>query len=271
MRVSGTERFSLRNRRALVTGASRGIGRAIALAFAEAGADVALCARSLPALDALAGEIRSRGGRALAIGCDVTQPDAVVSGVARAQQELGGIDILVNGAGGPLFQTPVLELRESGWQRTLDLNLTSALRMCQQVGAGMVRQQSGSIINIASLLPTRAWPALAAYSAAKAALLNLTQTLAAAWGDRNVRVNALCPGWIATGLNGGYLADPERAAAAVDAAPLGRWGEVDDVAGAALWLAGDAARYVTGALIPVDGGLAVGLSKQWQQQMNLDD
>ncbi len=191
--------------------------------------------------------------------------------MSRARAELGGFDILVNGAGGPLFQAPVLEMREEGWQRTFDLNLTSVLRMCQQVGADMVTQQSGSIITIASLLPTRAWPAIAAYSAAKAAVLNLTQTLAVAWGGSGVRVNAICPGWIQTPLDHEYLTDPMRATTAIDAVPLARWGEVEDVVGAALWLASDAARYVTGALIPVDGGLAVGLSTQWQQHMALDE
>ena len=237
--------------------------------MAEAGADVALCARSLPALEQVAEEINSLGGRAAPHRCDVTNSDDVAECVAWAWTELGGLDVLVNSAGGPLFQAPVLEMREEGWERTLDLNLTSVLRLCQHVGARMVAQQSGSVINIASLLPTWAWPALAAYSAAKTAVLNLTQNLAVAWGNAGVRVNALCPGWVRTGINRRYLDDPVQAATAVDAVPLARWGEVDDLVGAAIWLASDAARDVTGAIIPVDGGLAVGLSAQWRAQMNL--
>ena len=264
----GCERFSLRGCHALVTGASRWIGRAIAIGMAEAGAAVTLCARSLPALEEVASEIQRMGGRALPVRCDVTQRAEVAACVARAQAELGNVDVLVNCAGGPLFQAPILDVREEGWERTLDLNLTSVLRLSQQVGAQMVAQQRGSIINIASILPTRAWPALAAYTAAKAALLNLTQSMATAWGDAGVRVNALCPGWIRTDLNRVYLDDPARTAA-IDAVPLARWGDVDDLVGAAIWLASDAARYVTGALIPVDGGLSVGISTQWQAAMDL--
>lgn len=269
MTPRSSERFSLQGRTALVTGASRGIGRVLAIGLAEMGADVAICARSLPALQAVADEIEHLGQRAVPIRCDVTQPDDVAACVARTCAELGKLDVLVNNAGGPIFQAPILDVRAEGWARTLDLNLTSVQRLCQQVGARMVAQQSGSIINIASLLPTRAWPALAAYSAAKAAVLNLTQNMAVAWGSAGVRVNALCPGWIRTELNRRYFDHPTRCNVAVDAVPLARWGQADDLVGAVTWLASDASRYVTGAIIPVDGGLAVGVPAQWQTQMDL--
>ncbi|MGH2352783.1 MAG: SDR family NAD(P)-dependent oxidoreductase [Chloroflexota bacterium] len=267
--VTGLERFSLQGRRALVTGASRGIGAALAVAFAGAGADVALCARSAMALEAVAGTIREMGRRALAIPCDVVRSQEVAAAVERAWAELGPIDVLVNNAGGPLFQAPFLEVREEGWNRILDLNLTSVFRFSQQVGGRMVERQSGSIVNVASVLPTRVWPAIAGYSAAKAGVLSLTQTLAVEWGGAGVRVNALCPGWIRTGLNRAYTDDRARAATAIDAVPLARWGEPDDLIGPAIWLASNASRYVTGAIIPIDGGLAVGQPEQWRQAMRL--
>ena len=258
-------RFSLDGRAALVTGASRGIGAAIAGALAEAGADVALCARGN--LDEVADTVRAVGSRAVPITCDVTDADQVAAGVSRAWDELSGIDVLVNNAGGPLFHAAITDVREDGWQRVLDLNLTSVLRLCQQCGTRMVARGSGSIINIASVLPTRSWPAVAAYSAAKAGVLNLTSSLATAFGPDGVRANAICPGWVRTDTNWDYLADAVTATTAVDAVPMGRWADPADVAGTAVWLASDAAAYVTGAVIPVDGGLSVGVSRTWQQAM----
>ena len=164
---SGLERFSLQGRRALVTGASRGIGAGIATALSRAGADVALVARSTDALNEVADMIKAQAGQSVALPCDVCDDAAVAQSVTRACESLGSIDILVNAAGGPLFQSPIADIQPSGWQRVIDLNLTSVLRISQAVGKHMLEQRSGSIINIASLLPSRAWPAVAAYSAAK--------------------------------------------------------------------------------------------------------
>lgn len=264
------EPFSLAGKNALVTGASRGIGAAIALGLARAGADVALLARSTLGLEETAGTIRAAGRRALAVPGDVRNAEDVAACVARAWADLGPIDVLVNGAGGPLFQAPIGAVRAEGWAAALDLNLTSVLHLSQRVGSRMVERGSGSIINVASVLPTRAWPAIAAYSAAKAGVLSLTQSLAVEWGSAGVRVNALCPGWIRTSLNGPYLENPALAETAIEAVPLAHWGEADDLAGAAIWLASDAARYVTGALIPVDGGLAIGMPQRWLDAMRLD-
>lgn len=265
----GVERFSLRGRRALVTGASRGIGAGIARSLADAGADVALVARSTGALEQVARDIRSTGGHAVPLTCDVTDGAAIEACVDRGWTELKGIDVLVNAAGGPLFQSPVTEIEKSGWQRVIDLNLTGVLRVSQAVGRRMLERGRGSIVNIASLLPTRAWPAVAAYSAAKSAVLSLTQSMAVEWGQAGVRVNALCPGWIRTSLNQPYLATPDLAETAIEGTPLGRWGEVEDVTGAVVWLASDASRYVTGAVIPIDGGLNVGLPQDWLDAMRL--
>ena len=262
--AQGVERFSLAGKTALVTGASRGIGAAIAVAFAQAGAEVALAARSRDALEHVAASIASQGGTAFAIPCDVTRPDDVAACVHATEQSLGRIDVLVNNAGGPVFNAPFLEIRESGWQKIVDLNLTSVFRFCQTVGAGMVERGSGSVVNVASVVANRPWPALAAYSVAKAGVLSLTQTLAQEWGTAGVRVNAICPGWVMTDINHAFLADERSLELAVDSVPLARCGEPEDVAGVAIWLASDAAGYVTGANVAVDGGLATAISEDWK-------
>jgi NAD(P)-dependent dehydrogenase (short-subunit alcohol dehydrogenase family) len=197
----------------------------------------------------------------------VTQRDAVRACATRAWDEHGPTDVLVNNAGGPLFQAPFLEVREEGWLRVLELNLNSVYRFCQATGGRMVAQGSGAIVNIASALPTRAWPRIAAYSAAKAAVLSLSQSLAVEWGPLGIRVNAVCPGWINTELNRVYTSDPRRVSRILDAVPLAHMAEVDDVVGSVLWLASDAAKYVTGINLPVDGGLAIGISREWLSDM----
>ena len=267
---AGLEGFSLVGKRVLVTGASRGIGAAIAQGCARAGADVALLARSAESMEDVAATIRESGRRVLTVPCDVRDVDQVGAAVDRVHAAFGAIDVLVNNAGGPVFQSPFLDVREDGWQKVLDLNLTSVVRMCQQCGRLMTERGSGSIITIASVVPSRVWPAITPYSTAKAAVVHLTQSLAVEWGATGVRVNAICPGWMRTETNRAYLDDAQRASTTIDAVPLGRWGEAGDVTGAVVWLASDASRYVTGAVIPVDGGLAVGLSQAWQAAMRLE-
>jgi NAD(P)-dependent dehydrogenase (short-subunit alcohol dehydrogenase family) len=262
--LRGVERFSLGGKRALVTGASRGIGREIARAFAGAGASVALAARSLRDLENAAEEIEQEGGRALAIECDVTDADAIERCVRTTASELGGIDVLVNNAGGPVFNSPFLDMREAGWHKVLDLNLTSVVRFSQAVGAHMAAQRWGSVINITSPSTLRPWPAITPYGAAKAAVLNLTQALAQEWAEYGVRVNAISPGWIRTEINRAFTDNDEAAAATAADVPLGRWGEPDDISGAAVWLASDAASYVTGAHIAIDGGLTVAVPEDWR-------
>jgi len=249
------ELFSLAGKKALVTGASRGIGRAIAVGFARAGADVAVLARSAPELDALAAEIRELGRAAVALSCDVTDAADIEAAVARALAELGALDVLVNNAGGPLFNAPFLEIRPEGWSRALELNLTSVVGFCQAAGAHMVKRGSGSVINVDSIGADHPGPLVAPYCAAKAAVVNLTATLAQEWGPAGVRVNAIAPGWVRTEINR-RVYDRDRDAVAVRI-PLRRWGEPEDVVGVAVWLASDASAYVTGAHIPVDGGIGV--------------
>jgi NAD(P)-dependent dehydrogenase (short-subunit alcohol dehydrogenase family) len=240
------------------------MGSAIALALARAGADVAVNARSASALEEVADSIRAAGRRALAVQADVTVADDVERAVATVLAELGRIDVLVNNAGGPLFNAPFLETRPEGWDRLIALNLTSVATCCRAVGRHMVERGSGSIINNGSPGVLRPWPAIGAYSAAKAAVLNLTQVLAQEWGRSGVRVNMVSPGWIRTGVNEAFTSSQQAAAEIADDVPLGRWGDVDDVVGAVVWLASDAAAYVTGAHVPVDGGLTCAVPENWR-------
>jgi 2-deoxy-D-gluconate 3-dehydrogenase len=250
----GLEVFSLEGKAALVTGASRGIGAAIATAYAEAGADVALAARSTSDIEQLAGKIEAMGRRAIAITTDVTKDDDVRYCVRRAIDELGRIDVLVNNAGGTRFMAPVIDLRPEGWHKAIALNLDSVFMFCQEAGRHMVERGSGSVVNMSSVAGLHGAPALAYYSAAKHAVIGLTRTLAQEWGDSGVRVNALCPGWVRTELNQPFWSDPETAASFVANQPIKRWGEPEEIAAAAVWLACDASSYVTGASIVIDGG-----------------
>ena len=254
----GTDIFSLEGKRALITGASRGIGAAIAIAYAECGADVAVTARSTADLEEVAGKIEATGRKGVPITCDVTKTDDVARCVDAVLGRLGGIDILVNNAGGTRFTAPLLTTREEGWDKGIALNLKSVFLFCQKVGAHMVDRGSGSVINVSSVGGLHASPTLAFYGAAKAGVVNLTQTLAMEWGHAGVRVNALCPGWVKTELNRNLWGeDPQLAEATVQTVPLGRWGETSDIVGAAIYLASDASAYTTGSIMVIDGGIRV--------------
>jgi NAD(P)-dependent dehydrogenase (short-subunit alcohol dehydrogenase family) len=256
--------FSLAGKSAVVTGASRGMGAGIALALAEAGADVVVAARSREPLERVAAAIEAGGRRSLAVVTDVTDADDVDRLVESALTELGQIDVLVNNAGGPVFNAPFLETRPEGWDRLIALNLTSVATCCRAVGRHMVERGRGSIINNGSPGVLRPWPGISAYSAAKAAVLNLTQVLAQEWGRSGVRVNMISPGWIRTDVNEAFTSNAEAAAQIAADVPLGRWGEVDDVAGAVVWLASDASDYVTGAHVAIDGGLTSAVPEDWR-------
>lgn len=251
----GLEIFSLDGRTALVTGASRGIGAAIALAYAEAGADVALAARSTDDIEALAGKIEAAGRRALAITTDVTDPEQIRNCVAQAIGSLGKIDILVNNAGGTRFMAPLIETKPEGWHKAMKLNLDSVFYFSQEVGRHMVERGSGSIINVSSIAGISGAPTLSYYSAAKHAVIGLTKTMAMEVGRSGVRVNAICPGWIKTDLNKAIWSNEEFGAEFVKNTALGRWGEVEEIVGAAIWLGSDASSIVTGSSVLLDAGL----------------
>jgi 2-deoxy-D-gluconate 3-dehydrogenase len=247
--------FDLTGRRALVTGASRGIGREIALAYARAGADVAVLARNAELLEGVAGEVRALGRRAVVATADVLDADATRVATAEAIEALGGVDILVNNAGGNSFSTPVASMRMSGWEKTMRLNLDSIVHITQ-VSLPALGEGGGSIINVSSVAGLRGAPTMAHYGAAKAALISLTQSLAVETAWMGVRVNALVPGWIETDLTDFLRASDDAERAALSRVPMQRWGRVEEIAEPAVFLASDAASFMTGQVLVVDGGLS---------------
>ena len=249
--------LNLEGKRALVTGGSRGIGAAIALAFAEAGADVAVSARTAADVEGVAGKIRALGRKSEGIVCDVTQVDQVDACVQQTVAALGGLDILVNNAGGSRFMAPVATMRRDGWEKGIALNLTSVFDFCKAAAPHLMSSR-GNVVNIASVAGLDATPLLSFYGASKAGVISLTRTLAVEWGEVGVRVNAIAPGWIRTDLNQKLWEDPATAESMIRNVPLKRFGEVEDITGAALFLASDAARYVTGETIVIDGGMTHG-------------
>ena len=249
-----TDLFSLQGKVAIVTGASRGIGRAIALGFAAAGADVAVASRSESDLQDLAKEITSLGRRSLVVATDVTHRDQIQSMVERTVDELGGLHVLVNNAGGTRFMAPITALRPEGWDKVMRLNLDSVFHATQFAAQTMVRNGGGSIIQIASVAGISGAQGLSFYSAAKGGVRLMTQAVAKELAESGVRVNSIAPGWIATDLNAAMWEDEGTRKLAESMIPMGRIGDADEIVGAAIFLASDASSYVTGTTIVVDGG-----------------
>lgn len=246
--------FDLTGKKAFITGASRGIGRAIAVALAQAGADVALVARTADGLADTAADVTATGRTAVVIPADVTDEAAVGQAASAAIGKLGYIDVLVNNAGGSNFMVGFRDLRLSGWEKLMRLNLTSAVYVCHAFAGHLLDRRSGSVINVASVAGVASSPLLSPYGAAKAGLISLTKTLAVEWATDGVRVNALCPGWTATDLNRNLWADPVAGPATVATVPMKRWGRAEEMAGPAVFLASEASSYMTGQVLVVDGG-----------------
>jgi NAD(P)-dependent dehydrogenase (short-subunit alcohol dehydrogenase family) len=246
----------LAGRTAVVTGASRGIGRAIAVHLADAGANVTLVSRSAEALASVFDEISRRGGQALVVPADVTSDDAPQQVVDRTLAEFGSLDILVNNAGGNSFMSPLETMRFSGWQKVFALNLESTVRLIQAALPAMIATGNASIINVSSVTGLRGSPLMSHYGAAKAATISLTQSLAIEVATQGVRVNALVPGWIATDLTGFLRTDDDLESTLIDRVPMHRWGTADEIAQGALFLASDASSFMTGQSLILDGGLS---------------
>jgi NAD(P)-dependent dehydrogenase (short-subunit alcohol dehydrogenase family) len=239
-----------------VTGASSGIGRHLALLLARAGAKVGLAARRTDRLAEAAAEIEAMGGAALPLVLDVTRQDSVAAGVAEAERGLGPLSILVNNAG-VVVTKPALEHSEADWDYVLDTNLKGAWLMAREFAAHLVaRRRPGRIVNIASVLGTRTIAYVPSYCSAKAGLIHLTHVLAMELARRDIRVNALAPGYIDTDFTHDFLRS-EPGKKLVGRIPLGRVGRTDDLDGAMLLLASPAGAYITGAVIAVDGGHGV--------------
>ncbi|MCW2543029.1 MAG: family oxidoreductase [Frankiales bacterium] len=248
--------FDLTGRTALVTGASRGIGRALALGLAHAGADVAITARDGAALGVLREQVETLGRKAVVIEADLTDADACRRLGEEAISALGQVDVLVNNAGGSSFFGPFTDLRFSGWEKTMRLNVDSIVHLSQVVGKHMVDRGAGSIINVASVAGLGGSPMMAAYGASKAAVISLTKTLAVEWGGSGVRVNALCPGWTKTDLNENLWSGPDGGEGFVQGQALKRWATVHEMVGPVVFLASEASSYMTGQSLVIDGGAA---------------
>ena len=250
-----TGRFDLDGRVALVTGARRGLGRAIALALAEAGADVALGLRDAASDDGLAAEIEALGRRALPLQMDVTREHEVDAAVARTVEELGSLDLLVNNAGGGAGLAPAEEVALDAFDRTLEVNLRGTFLCSRAAFHPMSERDFGRIVNVSSQAALVALPGEAAYCAAKAAVSHLTRCLAVEWGRHGINVNAVAPTFIRTPGTEAMLADDAfRAEVEERIAALHRVGEPDDVAGAVVFLCSPAAALTTGVTLPIDGG-----------------
>jgi len=256
-----TDLLSLEGKTAVITGGTSGIGRALSLGLADAGADVIATARRQAQVDSTADEIESRGRKTLRIPSDVCDRTSLEAVAAATLAAFGKVDILVNCAG-IIRRTPTLTLPEEEWNNILDTNLTGTLRACQVFGKLMLERGYGRIVNIASLNSFVALTEVAAYAASKAAVASLTRSLAVEWSKKGVTVNAIAPGVFVTELNQKLLNSTPRGQELLMRTPMGRFGKTEELIGAAVFLASDGSSFVTGQTLPVDGGfLASGVNQ----------
>jgi NAD(P)-dependent dehydrogenase (short-subunit alcohol dehydrogenase family) len=257
--MNGLELFSLKDRVAVVLGGTSGIGQAIARGFANAGAITIASSRDQAKVDAMADEFEAAGTRTLRLTSDVQDRASLQRLCDETVLAFGQVDILMV-TSGALKKIPTVDLSDEDWDRVVDINLNGTFRANQIFGRQMIKQRKGSIINTCSMTTFVSFGEVAVYSATKAGVHMLTKSLACEWATQGVRVNAIAPGVFRTPLNTKALDIPERLAAIVGRTPMGRVGQVEELQGAAIYLASDASQFVTGQTIPVDGGfLAKGI------------
>jgi 2-deoxy-D-gluconate 3-dehydrogenase len=252
--------FDLSGRVAVVTGGNGGIGRAIALGFASAGASVAILARNLDKNAAVLAELKEFGVPALALPLDVTNRDTLAAVMADVEAGLGGIEILVNNAGNADVSGGILNQSEAGWDNAIATHLDATFLLSKLAAQSMLARKRGKIINLASMYSIFGSGGLPSYSAAKGAIVQLTKSMAIELAAHNIQVNAIAPGWIATEMTELPRTDPAWEgfnAMLMARTPAARWGEADECAGAAVFLASPAADFITGVMLPIDGGYSI--------------
>ena len=240
---------------ALVTGASGGIGLATARQFAEAGAGVVLSARRTDLIDEEAERLRDTGCIALAVPADVTEASQVGAMVERVVEHFGRLDYAVNNAGVIDDRGPAHEILEKDWDRQISVNLTAVWLCMKYELAQMVQQGSGAIVNLSSVAGLRAAPGLAAYNASKHGVVGLSKGTGVEYASQGIRVNAICPGWVETPMTAEFGSDPERRAMMIASEPIGRTAQPEEIAETVVWLCSDAASFITGQALAVDGGM----------------
>jgi|TARA_B110000116_G_C16781605_1_gene558628 gluconate 5-dehydrogenase len=249
--------FSIEGKKAFVSGASRGLGRQFANALAKAGADVAITSRTLSSLEGTSNEIESTGSKCVPLEMDVLNLESIRTAANKAEQELGGIDILINNAGCNI-RKPALEVSWEDWNTVVDTNLKGAFFLAQAIAKGMTERNYGRIVNIGSVTCVAGYAGLAPYGASRGGIKQVTMSLAHDWGDKGVTVNCLAPGWFKTEQNAKLFEDKNWVDYIEEKIPLGRIGKPNDLDGTCLFLSSDASAYVTGQTILVDGGISVG-------------
>ncbi len=252
-RMDVLEKFRLDGKTCIVTGASRGLGRTMAIALGEAGANVAAIARSEEALKETANSIKSIGRRAIAVQCNLRHSDSIAAMVDQVLAEFGQIDVVVNNAGGGDFK-PLVETSDDQWHRIIDLNLSATFRVCRAVGPHMIKRQCGKIINMSSMYGLIGEKNVTAYCASKGAVIQFTRALALEWAQYNIGVNVLAPGYIYTERTSRVFDDPALGSPLIQRIPMGRIGQPEDLGPLIVYLASDASDFMTGSVIVIDGG-----------------
>ena len=253
-----SKNFDLTGKRALITGSSRGLGFAMAQALAEAGASIVLNARDAAALGSAAKDLAATGASVQAVAFDVTSRDSINDAVSYIEDELGPIDILVNNAG-MQFRSSLEAFPPEKFDQLITTNVTSVFNVSQPVSRHMIARGRGKIINICSLMSTVSRPSIAPYAASKAAVANLTRGMAVDWARHGLNINGIAPGYFATELNDALVKDEKFNAWIETRTPMGRWGKVQELGGAAVFLASDAASFVNGHILYVDGAFSAGV------------
>ena len=246
--------FDLTGKVALVTGGGRGIGRAIALALAEAGADVVPTSRTQEQIESVTQEIESLGRRSLVQTCDVSQLSEIQALLEHVKESFGRVDVLVNAAAISPIWKRIEEVTAEEWNQVMDVNLQGAFLISREAGKLMLSQGSGSLIHIASVAGLRGTSHMGPYSVSKAGLIGLTRVLAYEWAPRGVRVNAIAPGWVRTEMARPVIEHPEISKSLLSSIPMGRFAEPKEIAPLAVYLASDAAKFATGQVYVLDGG-----------------